>query len=186
MSLLRVFVSIDMPESVQQEVARIQRELKRLDLFYGSFVKPEMAHLTLNFIGYIEPSFLSKIKGVLKDISFQPIKVRLGSVGSFGEGPEVRVIWLDLISPEIAQLAHKIEDSLAKALKVARVPSNRTRTFQSHITIARVKITKDAVQLREALSRILVSPTEFTIVQFKLKQSILTAQGPVHIDLASY
>lgn len=178
--LIRVFVSVDMPEIVKKEVRKLQVKLKKLGLFEGKYVDPEIAHLTLKFIGYIEPVALMPIKKMLNSVEFEPIQARLGKVGAAGNHNSIRIIWLDILGEEIEKLAHKIEKSLSLGAVSLR------RSFQAHVTLVRVKKTQDAVALRHALRTISVAPISFQINKFVLKQSSLTNDGPVYIDLEEY
>lgn len=178
--LLRVFIAIDMPKAVRDEIGRLQKTLYKLDLFEGTYVNQEHAHLTLQFIGYIEPVALAPIKKLLATVSFKPIKAKLGAVGAFGNRMFIKVIWLELVSPEIIALTHDIE----KVLSLGTL--KRKRPFRSHVTLARVKKVSDLLLLRAALETIKVEPISFTIKSFVLKQSTLTSQGPIYIDLERY
>lgn len=179
-NLLRVFIGVEMPASVQEEIHRIQDELRRLDLFQGVYVKPELAHLTLQFIGYIEPIALVPIKNVLKAIDFSPVTVHLGRVGVFGNRNIIKVIWVNVVGNEIVRLAQQIEQSLSLGVAAPQ------RAFQSHVTLARVKEVTDVEAVYKAVETILVKPISFTVDEFVLKHSTLTAEGPVYVDLERY
>jgi len=179
-SLLRIFVAIEMPETVREEIRAIQKTLRKLDLFCGTYVNPDHAHLTLQFIGYVEPIALGPIKKLLKKVVFKPIKAQLDGIGAFGNEMVIKVIWLDIEGQRIVDLAHEIE----KVLSLGTV--ERKRPFQSHVTLARVKQVDDVTILRGALETITVEPIDFTINEFVLKQSTFTSQGPIYIDLEHY
>ncbi|MBU1008160.1 RNA 2',3'-cyclic phosphodiesterase [Candidatus Dependentiae bacterium] len=179
-TLMRVFVAIEMPEIVKEEIGRVQDVLRKHNLFQGTYVNPEHAHLTLQFVGYIEPVALAPIKKLLGSISFHPIQAKLGCVGTFGSEMVIKVIWLDVEGKGIVDLVHEIE----KALSLGTVA--RKRAFQSHVTLARVKESSDVGELRETINEICVEPIPFTIDEFVLKQSTLTEQGPIYVDLEHY
>ena len=179
-NLLRIFIAIDMPRAVKDEIREIQGTLRDLDLFRGTYVDPEHVHLTLQFVGYVEPVALAPIKKLLQGVSFKPIEAKLGNVGAFGREAFVKVIWLDLVGSGIVELAHKIE----KVLSLGTL--ERKRPFQSHITLARVKDSRDSLVLRAALETIVVEPVSFIVNEFVLKQSTLTSEGPVYIDIERY
>lgn len=178
--LIRVFVSVDMPEIVKKEIRKIQTRLRKLDLFEGAFVDPEIAHLTLKFIGYIEPIALPPIKKMLSTVEFAPMNVRLGNIGAVGNNHSIRIIWLDIAGEATVNLAQKIEKSLSLGPILSR------KSFQAHVTLVRVKKTKDAVALRHKLREIAVAPITFQINKFVLKQSTLTTEGPVYVELEAY
>jgi len=175
--LIRVFLAIDLPKEVKNEIENIQRQLQKLDLLSGKYVDSSHAHLTLKFIGYIYPSALTPIKKVLKNIHFKPIEATLGNIGIFKEGDFIHVIWLDVIGEEIYDLANNMERSLSGGL----VASNKS--FQSHITLVRIKSMKDTDLFMEKIKEIKIKPIKFTIDRFVIKQSNLTQDGPIYSDI---
>jgi 2'-5' RNA ligase len=179
-NLLRLFVAIEMPGEVKDEIERIERELKKMDLFDATYVKPEVAHLTLQFVGYIEPSALAPIKKILQSIKFAPIKAETGKVGFFGDKNFIKIIWLEVVSQAIVNLANKISKGLSLE------SNNRSHPFHSHVTIARIKSVKDRKRLIEALANLETNPVTFASDEFELKQSVLTPEGPIYIDLERY
>jgi len=179
-SLIRVFVAVDMPDAVRKEIKRVQDKIKELDLLEGSYVDHEKAHLTLRFIGYIEPSALPPIKKILKNVKFGKIDACLGRLGAFGSKDSVRVIWIEVLSEQIVDLAKKISKELSFG------KAQMQRPFQAHLTLVRVKNAKDVVQLKEELREIKIEPIEFSIDKFILKQSTLTSKGPIYITLENY
>jgi len=183
-SLLRVFVAIEMPEKVKREIEKIQNALRRLDLFDGKYVKPEHAHLTLQFIGYVEPQALGIIKNLLKTVTFRPIQAKLGRIGAFGNQMFIKVVWLGVEGIGLTTLARDIEQALA--VEDEDNKPVRKRPFQSHVTLARVKKAGDVNLLRGALESLSVEPISFAIDEFVLKQSHLSSDGPIYVDLERY
>lgn len=179
-TIKRLFLAIDMPDSVRAEIARVQEILREQDLFTGTYVQPCMAHVTLYFLGYVDSSAVAPIKKMLHGIPFLPLKASLGKLGTFGNGDLVRVLWLDILGEGIVGLARLVERELA--LGAPRVSD----PFQSHVTIARIKSVKNMERFHEVIKTIVVAPLSFTIDEFVLKQSVLTQEGPMYIDLERF
>ena len=175
--LIRVFVAIDFPTEVKDEIASVQSQLQKLNLFSGKYVDPAHVHMTLKFIGYVYPSALTPIMKVLKSVQFKPINATLGNVGVFKEGDFIRIIWLDIISEEIYNLANNIERVLSGGLIA------RNRKFQSHITLARIKSVKDSDLFMNRIKEIKIKSISFMIDRFVIKQSNLTQDGPIYSDI---
>jgi len=173
-----------MPEKVKREIEKIQNALRRLDLFDGKYVKPEHAHLTLQFIGYVEPQALGIIKNLLKTVTFRPIQAKLGRIGAFGNQMFIKVVWLGVEGIGLTTLARDIEQALA--VEDEDNKPVRKRPFQSHVTLARVKKAGDVNLLRGALESLSVEPISFAIDEFVLKQSHLSSDGPIYVDLERY
>lgn len=178
--LLRLFVAIDMPESVKQEIHRMQSILMEDDLFVGPFVNYDTAHLTLQFIGYVDHAGLAPVKKLLRSVSFKTINAKLGRVGYFDSNGSIKVIWLEVIGDGIAALAEDIEKVLSFG-----VPSEK-KEFVSHVTLARVKSVEKPVLLKEKISEIKAEPISFTISEFVLKRSIMGRGGSIYMDLEKY
>jgi 2'-5' RNA ligase len=176
-NLLRIFVDIEMPRSVKEVLEKINRELETSGIIDGTYTNPDIAHLTLQFIGYVEPIVLPKIKELLSAVSFSPIEATLGNVVLI-ERNVPRIIWLGVIGKGIVDLSKKIKDVLGI--------SDEGRAFDPHVTIIRVKETKDPVVLREFVKTIEVPPISFTIDEFVLKQSVLTREGPIYCEIEKF
>lgn len=178
-NLLRLFVAIDMPREVVREIVRVQAELQRAKLFSARYVDSRQAHLTLQFIGYVEPSLLGPIKKILDSVTFTPFEFTLGELGFFGEDA-IKVVWLKAIGEKIPLLAQRIEEGLSLGAK------EKGRPFHPHVTVARVRSSRSMGRAQRVLANIKVKPISFTVKEFVLKQSTLTPEGPIYINLQKY
>jgi len=178
--LLRMFVAVQIPDSIKKEIEIVQRKLRKLDLFAGTYVEPAHAHLTLKFIGYVEPLALPPVKELLKSVYFRPITVKSGRLGCFESRGSIKVIWLGLKGEGLVELAESIDG----ALSLKRTPKDKE--FHAHVTVARVKTCSDIKKLRNELEAIDVPEQNFTVDKFDLMQSTLTPEGPVYVCLESY
>jgi 2'-5' RNA ligase len=91
-------------------------------------------HLTIRFIGNIEPSVAEGIADRLAEQPFAGFMLELGDVGTFNRGRLVRVAWLQLRlgSEPARELAALVE---AQCVRAGLVPE--ARSFQPHLTLAR-------------------------------------------------
>lgn len=137
-------------------------------------------HLTLKFLGDVQPDNAEKIINILKDIKFQQFSVFLDSIGVFPSESCIRVIWLG-IKPEgnILKLQNIIDDSLKHLFK-------KERDFKAHVTLARVKNLEDKKSLIEQLKKIQVENVKFEIKDFRLIKSTLTPKSPIYEDLMRF
>lgn len=178
---MRCFIAIDLPEEVKRELTKIQKQLESVNL-KAKFVKPEQIHITLKFLGEISDNQINKIKEILKQIKFEPFKVRLNNLGVFPIQQFIRVIWVDILPKEkLMELQQKIESVLdGQGIK------KDERNFETHLTLARVKFVKDKEALISRLNEIKIKPLEFEIRDFVLKKSTLTKEGPVYEDILEF
>jgi len=79
---IRTFICIDFPDEVVKEVARVQEELGKIK-FTGKLTEIENLHLTLKFLGEIEPEKVEKVREVLIKIQFNELNLGLGKIGVF-------------------------------------------------------------------------------------------------------
>lgn len=171
---MRLFVAIEMPEKVKEELIRLQNEFSGLGKI--NFVRA--FHLTLKFLGEVPDEKLSEIKERLKKISFEPFKAKLSRVGAFPNENYVRVIWVGLESEKINELQKKIDNCLEGLFK-------REERFSAHVTLGRVKFVGDKQKLKDKLKKE-VKDLEFPVNEFKLIKSELKSDGPVYSDLEVY
>lgn len=177
---VRLFIAVDLPAIVITEIERIQKELCEQNLFTGRYVRPEQVHVTMKFIGKIKECQISSIDSVLKKISFFTCKAQLCGVDVFSVGNKIKIIYLNLIVPELVLLAFKIDQVLRPWCE------SEKRDFVSHATIVRVKRVENKERLLEFLRKFKVEPIQFTIDVFALKQSVLTSDGPEYTTIKTY
>ena len=67
---IRIFVAVELPVEVKREVARIQSVLSEAQLFEGGYVQPDIAHVTMKFIGDVDESDIVQIDHTLKKVGF--------------------------------------------------------------------------------------------------------------------
>jgi len=171
----RCFVSIDIPENVKKYIEEIQNQLPE---FIGKKTEIKNLHLTLKFIGEINEDILEKINNQLNKIKFQKINLKINSIGVFSK-KFIRIIWIHLKGCEEFQ---KIIDE-----KISELNSfKKEKRFMSHLTIGRVKKIKDRKAFLQKIEQIKIPEIDFTVENFKLKESILKPEGPIYRDLAIY
>lgn len=171
MSEIRAFVSVDIPENIKEEIIKIQKILPE---FKGRLTEPQNLHLTLKFLGYVEPKKIELVKEKLKYIKIKPFDSEIKDIGTFTN----TIIWLHLT--DIDELQKSVDDSLSEMFE-------KERRFMSHLTIARVKNVRNKKRFLEELQEIKF-PTRlsFKVDKFQLKKSTLTPKGPVYENLEEY
>ena len=177
---MRLFVAVDMPQTVVDEVRRIQDYFKKQELFNGRYTKPEDVHITMKFLGEVSTDLALQIDQALKTISCNGMHAHLSSLDVFSAGSKIKILFLNIICPELAVLAKQIDTALADLFAIEQRP------FVSHATLARVKAVENREKLCAAINQFTVNKIEFTIDQFVLKQSELSTDGPTYTDIARY
>ena len=175
--MIRVFIAIDIAESVRREVAGLGRFLPDTRP-----VPEEQLHLTLKFIGEVEGSRVLDIREALQDIVRPAFSLCLKGVGTFPPRGVPRILWAGVDPHEnIVNLRNAIERKLFETC----VPRERQK-FSPHLTLARLR-NCPLKRLQEFLAgNAMLRTAEFPVEQFHLYQSQLTKSGAIHTILETY
>jgi 2'-5' RNA ligase len=163
---IRLFVSIEVPDSIKEKIAALAKELP------ADSIKPvpvENMHLTLSFLGRINTKRLVEIEANLRAIEFSPFELNFKGVGIFPSIDYVKVVWAGTKSEELNSLAGKIADALTGIVK------KEEREFSAHLTIARVRKKIDVVEFLQKHKDDEFG--SFTASKFNLMQSELFYGG---------
>ncbi len=125
----RLFVAIDLPERIRDDLSSLYCAIPG-----ARWMEDDQIHLTLRFIGEVEPAIENKIISALGTISIPPFTINLKNVGVFPPRKEPRVLWIGIQENNtLLRLQNQIERSL---VNIHLEPD--TRKFHAHITIARL------------------------------------------------
>jgi RNA 2',3'-cyclic 3'-phosphodiesterase len=176
---MRTFIAIDIPKEIKEEIIKIQ---KQLPYFKGKLTEKENLHLTLKFLGEIDENKLKEIKKILGEIKLGSFETEIDSIGFFDNNKSKLyerqiIVWLHMKNCE--KLQKDIDESLS-------VLFEKEKRFMAHLTIARVKETKDKKDFFEKIMRIKIPPMKFPVKKFRLKKSTLTEKGSIYEDIEVY
>ncbi len=179
---IRCFVAVECGgDEVAAKFNEVRRMLKatRADV---KLVEPENIHLTLKFLGEIEPSLVEQVSQVVKETSFQPFDARLEGVGVFPNLRRPRVVWAGITDgvPQRMEVWKDVDTKIS-GLGVEREGGR----FSPHITVGRVRSGRNRDRLVEEISAL--SDYVFGDLQVDrivLKKSVLTPRGPIYTTLA--
>jgi 2'-5' RNA ligase len=127
----RMFFALWPDEGLRQALAAAAAHVPPGDAARSYRVKPERFHLTLAFLGLLEPRQVEAAQRAAAEVRARPFRLRLDQVGHF-EGPNV--VWIGPLAlpPELAQLKAELDRELLRfGLPVAGGP------FIPHITCLR-------------------------------------------------
>ena len=173
---MRLFIALDIPEDIKEYMVKIQKKIDN-NLVKIKFVNKNQMHLTLKFLGEVQPDNIEIIKEELKKIKFLPFTSYLDSIDVFPNENYIMVVWIGLKpEEEIIKIQQNIDENLKKLFK-------KDKNFKPHLTLARVKFVENKNKFTGKLKEIKVENKKFKVNNFKLIKSILTRQGPVYEDL---
>jgi len=175
---MRAFVSLELPLAVKKEIGEIQQKLKATGL-QARWVKSEIVHLTIAFLGSATPNKLDIVSNILKEVANQvkPIKLKLSQLGCFPHPKKARIIFIELCG-ELAKL-NTVAIKIRKQLKKQNVWFDK-KPFSAHLTLARIKKKQNLTSL---VKKIKIKQAEFTVSQITLTKSQLTATGPIYTQI---
>lgn len=174
--MMRVFVAVEILEdNVISAILDFQSKIK----IKAKPVLPQNLHFTLQFLGETSEDNVEKIRHALKSIEFSKFKINFQGVGAFPSIRSPRVIWIGVDADGgnfLKQLASKVEKVLLP------LGFSQDKPFKSHITVFRIKnkVNNVSKELKKFEFNDFGSQVISTI---KLKQSILTPQGPLYSDI---
>ena len=148
----RAFIAIDLPASIRSSLAEAQEILKSFG-FRVKWVRPQNIHLTLKFLGNIDPDNIDKIVAAMtlaaKD--FTGVSLVVKEIGVFPDIRRPRVIWAGLNGqPEILENLQQTLDSHLADLGFPK----ETRPFKGHLTLGRVKGKIGSARMKTAIDKL--------------------------------
>lgn len=178
--MLRLFVAVDMPQDVVDEIQHIQKHFQHKDLFKGKYTPSNGAHITLKFLGNVKTDQVSQLDAALKNIKVSAMQASTSNLDVFFVRHMIRILFLNIECQQLTILAQQIDEALA-----AWCPPDG-RPFVSHTTLARVKVVENSERLVAEINQFRVTKINFIIDHFTLKQSVLSVKGPIYTDIARY
>jgi len=185
---LRLFVAVDLPGQVREELGRAQGELRRHDLSDLRWVRPQGIHLTLKFLGETPAGRVAAITKALAGAigGRRRFHLALGALGTFGGRRRPRVLWLDITGDieRVRELQAAVEEAL---VEVGFPPEERD--FSPHLTLARVPQPGrpgTAERIAQALESVAPPRSEFDVREVVLMRSTLQPGGAVYERLAAF
>ena len=182
---LRLFVSVDLPEPLGERVAAVQDDLAAAGGL--NFVDPTQAHLTLKFLGGVDPdrleAVIDAVSAAVEESGVGAFDAALGGIGAFPSESYIRVVWVgvDDGADELVRLHEAVE-----ARTTAIGFEAESHAFTPHVTIARMEHAggKDLVQdyLRER------DPTVGTmrVEEVRLTESDLSGGRPRYTTVEAF
>ena len=139
---------------------------------------PANLHLTLHFLGWVEPEPVERVMEALATVRRPPLGLQLGRLGRFGTAARPRVLWVDVVvgREPLAALAAEV----ARACREAGVAGDE-RPYNPHLTLCRVRRGSRVPALPEPPPLAAWKARSFTLFQ-----SRPGPRGSVYVPLREY
>lgn len=134
---MRTFIAISLPVDLKTQLTNLQQEFRHLSV-EAAWVREAGFHLTLKFLGEIEPAQVSAIGACMLEVArdYPPFPITLSGVGIFPDDSRPRVLWVGIRDEtgHLEALQRTLDASLSRC---GFHPEDRP--FRPHLTLARLK-----------------------------------------------
>jgi RNA 2',3'-cyclic 3'-phosphodiesterase len=130
-AIKRLFVSIELPDSVRQHLAEIDPHLRGV-----RWLDPRQMHLTLSFLGNVLSETQEILMEKLRAISWKSFFLPLVGLGIFPSKGWPKIVWIGVGTghPHLFQLHKRVQEAV---LAAGLEPD--LRAFHPHVTLARCR-----------------------------------------------
>jgi len=178
---MRTFIAIPMPEACLEMLAQMQRHLKASNAEVR-WTKIASIHLTLKFLGEVDPAVIPAMAEALAVISkkARPFDLRLAGLGCFPNEKNPRVVWCGIQGDTdvLLSLQSGVETVCAD---FGFEPEDRP--FRPHLTLGRIKGRKNLRLLSDSIAKGSDLECGFRADSFNIYKSVLKPDGAVYTVL---
>lgn len=180
MKKIRTFVAVETSPVVRHAALRLIDQLRAAPA-QVKWVEPENMHVTLKFLGDVDPREIHKVCGAVKGAAagLEPFELEIRGAGAFPNANRPGTVWLGAGqgAEQMAALFRPIEKAL-EGLGFRREP----RQFHAHLTLGRVRRGCPGVQ---ELGELIRARADYQAGRMKVRQatvfsSRLGPEGPTY------
>ena|SRR5436190_2274541 len=180
---LRLFVAIEVPAEVKENLATAQQELAATAGDRVHWTPPEQIHLTLLFLGGVAFSELPALQNSFTTVcaSGKSLALRAEGLGCFPNARKPGVLWCGVAGDTglLEQFQKRLSEALAPWSEKIE-----SRSFHPHLTIGRVRERGRLGKLTQALiAQERGNFGEWQARSCSLMQSHLSPHGALHTEL---
>ncbi len=173
---MRTFFAVFFHRQVTDAIARNQDRCRDLGV-KGKYVDPENIHLTVKFIGEIDPQDAERMEPLASEVAgVGSLTLQLDDLGIFPPKGRPKVLWQGLSGTDIEKLKslhQQVEDYCAETIDVER----EKRKFHPHVTLARSPNIPTGINIKGNQDIDLEKPI-FQVDYLSLMKSELSPKGP--------
>ena len=182
-TVIRCFVAIEIPESIQALLKSVQTDLQSQIHKGTSWTKPGNFHLTLKFLGDVHPEAINDISDAIQRVTdtHPSFSIAFGGIGGFPNLARPRVIWMG-----VKQGASTVS-RLAKAVnrELTHLGFSTDTRFHSHLTLARLRTATNLKPLKNIPRKYdTIVGGSIRVNEITLMQSRLHPNGAIYTPLS--
>jgi len=148
----RSFFAVELNKEIEEGIRKVQEVLKGR-VGGVRWVRPEGIHLTLKFLGEVDPDRIKEIvrkaQEAVKGVG--PFKIRIRGVSGFPSAKNPRVIWIGV--EDQSGLLRELQMRVEKGLEELGF-KREERGYTPHLTLGRLRSGKEKGAITEALKDI--------------------------------
>lgn len=181
---MRTFIAIPLPADCPALLETLQAHL-RTSAADVRWTAVSSIHLTLKFLGEIDPADAGRMAGAFQTIaaSQETFSLSLGGLGAFPGPRNPRVVWCG-VQGELEQLG-KLQRRVDEACVLLGFPAEE-REFRPHLTLGRIRSGRNLQRLSDCIR---IGPDlrcELQADRFNIYRSTLRPSGAVYDVLESF
>jgi 2'-5' RNA ligase len=168
----RLFVAIDLPESLQKSLSDLNPRFRGVH-----WTEPEQMHLTLGFFASVPGDVDLRFREKLRAIEFGAFFLPIVGLGAFPPKGSPKIIWIgvDRGHPHLFQIHKRVQEA---ALAAGLEPE--LRPWHPHVTLARCREMNTSDVRKFLKSNVDLEAGSIRVNEFHLYSSNLTPSGPIH------
>jgi 2'-5' RNA ligase len=130
-STKRLFVSLELPPAVTEQLAELDPHLRGV-----RWLAPEQMHLTLSFLGDVSHDIQETLEKNLEAVAWKAFFLPISGLGTFPGKGRPNILWVGVGTghPHLFQLHKRVQEA---AIQAGLEPD--LRSFHPHITLARCR-----------------------------------------------
>lgn len=179
----RLFVAISLTDEIRKALDDLQGQMKRYARD-AKWVKVSGIHMTLKFLGYVDPDRIPEINSLLTASAeaHPAVDLHVRGTGFFPNERRPAVFWAGVEAAALAPLQADVERQMQQLGF-----EKENRAFSPHLTLARFRDTRGLLPLAtEAKKWAQHSFGQFTADHFSLYESILQRSGAEYHVVQSF
>ncbi len=184
MPFLRLFIAIETPADIKEQIAVICKKLQTADADVR-WEPPAKFHTTLRFLGPTNPDLLPEIVSILERLcnSCPPMQIRYSGIGCFPSLKRPRSIWIG-VHEESGELA-RLQLAINQALNTLGF-QQEDKAFSPHVTLGRIKGLKNINPLLAIMESTTFESQPTVASHVDLLKSELHSEGSVYTILNKF
>jgi RNA 2',3'-cyclic 3'-phosphodiesterase len=174
----RVFIAVDISDEARRKITAYIENIKRLmPQTKIKWERSDKLHLTLKFLGDVDAERLPALENAVRTVAslHSPFNISVEGTGVFPGLKDPRILWIGIKGDQLTEIAGEL-DAACEPLGF----EGEKRAFHPHLTIARVRDSRQSSEAVDAHLQNGFGPISFPVTQIAVYESQLLRTGSVY------